>query len=648
MKVVFIFLTSLMLLNIELVNAQDLSRIENIEPFSSYMELDGFFYDLKDTKSNSELNEIGVTIFRDKYLMYSNKQRGFVKSIINEETGLPNHNIFCADIQANLDLSHPLVFSKVLNSKREQGGLTFVPDESAIYFTRSRTEKSDEFELYRGDYNEKYKYRWDDRRVLSINRIGYSIETPFIPKNKPDVIYFSSNMPGGFGGFDLYKGIIDKSGEIIEVENLGAFVNSEYDEKFPFLSEKGDYFYFSSTGHGSYGGYDVFRTSVVDEASYSNRFNLGKSLNTPADEISYYEVNEYNGYISCNTVKSPNDFNIFKFQSVNPQQSVHVKFVDFKTHSPLTNVGLILKDEFGETHKRLQSDALGMIKFNSQIHSSFIIESSKELFIEQRDTIDIINNNSGTNKHYFEIQLKRIPFIGNVVDIDSKKVLQGVEVVLLDSNKEIVKRQITDENGSFSFREIPPAPFYLSLKKKGFFDYFSGYTTDLAQGESIEKTFALVEEVDIVIVDKELYAMSGESDMSLSTFNYSNNLSSEVIEKIIVDNINFDFDKAQIKEESILTLTKVYNLLRVRANVEIEIHAHTDNKGSNLYNLRLSKSRAQAVFNHLVKRGIESTRMTFFFFGEERPKKPCLDECTQEEDAINRRVEFIIRSVKSN
>lgn len=110
---------------------------------------------------------------------------------------------------------------------------------------------------------------------------------------------------------------------------------------------------------------------------------------------------------------------------------------------------------------------------------------------------------------------------------------------------------------------------------------------------------------------------------------------------VILKNIYFDFDKASLKTTSEPELQKLYNLLLQYPNLQIIIYGHTDNKGSNDYNLQLSESRALAVYAWLIQKGIDSQRLDFKGFGELRPISPNDTDTGRQE---NRRVEFEVLS----
>ena len=111
----------------------------------------------------------------------------------------------------------------------------------------------------------------------------------------------------------------------------------------------------------------------------------------------------------------------------------------------------------------------------------------------------------------------------------------------------------------------------------------------------------------------------------------------EVGKSIRLDNIHFDLDKATLKAESEPELNNLVDLLTDYPLMHIMIEGHTDDQGTEDYNLKLSDDRAKAVVNYLVGKKIDKERLTWKGYGETRPLKPNTDEAGR---AVNRRVEF--------
>jgi hypothetical protein len=107
-------------------------------------------------------------------------------------------------------------------------------------------------------------------------------------------LYFTSNRKGTYGGLDIYKSSRDSKGEWGPAVNLGPVINSKYNEETPFITEDGKTLYFSSYGHNSMGGYDVFYSNLLDDGTWSVPINAGYPINTPDDDVFYLPVKNGN------------------------------------------------------------------------------------------------------------------------------------------------------------------------------------------------------------------------------------------------------------------------------------------------------------------------------------------------------------------
>ncbi|MFA7446373.1 MAG: OmpA family protein, partial [Flavobacteriaceae bacterium] len=106
--------------------------------------------------------------------------------------------------------------------------------------------------------------------------------------------------------------------------------------------------------------------------------------------------------------------------------------------------------------------------------------------------------------------------------------------------------------------------------------------------------------------------------------------------------IHFEFDKSHITQQGAVELDKLVKVMNDHPEMVIFVKAHTDTKGSDNYNQRLSEQRAQSTVQYVISKGISQDRITGKGFGESEPKVDCKDNCTEEEDAQNRRSEFVV------
>lgn len=242
---------SLLLVNLT-IYGQEPKRSESTEVIINTINKNtkGISFVLSDTGINSELNEIGTTFFKNKYIILSNKKRRHADVTVNPITNTPNNNLYCVDVKEDGSLSFPLLFSKTLDSENDEGSIGFSQDQKTIFFTQENPNNKEIFNLFKATLNENDVKKWTNISNLNIVPAGYSIETPSVSFDGKK-IFIATNIPGGF---DIHEAIINEDGSIGALVNLGPNVNTENDEKYPFMSSDNKYLYFSSKGHTNLGG----------------------------------------------------------------------------------------------------------------------------------------------------------------------------------------------------------------------------------------------------------------------------------------------------------------------------------------------------------------------------------------------------------
>ncbi|HEX2618237.1 MAG TPA: hypothetical protein VHL57_11890, partial [Flavobacteriales bacterium] len=188
---------------------------------------------------------------------------------------------------ANWDKAEPL--KGAVNGPYHEGPAVFSADGKTLYFTRSNYYKrklnKDEadvshLKLFRAQQNEKGE--WVDMHEFAYNGETYSVGHPALSKDG-HTLYFASDMPGGFGGTDIWK-CSDVSGSWGRPENLGPIVNTSGNEIFPTVN--GDALYFASTAHENMGGLDIFETHPEGD-HWSGPSNMNYPINTTHDDFSF-------------------------------------------------------------------------------------------------------------------------------------------------------------------------------------------------------------------------------------------------------------------------------------------------------------------------------------------------------------------------
>ncbi len=168
-----------------------------------------------------------------------------------------------------------------------------------------------------------------DGKIVSLEKLPKGVNTPAHEiaatfGTTTNEIYFASNRSGGFGGIDIYVIRKDMKGKWALPQNLGPEINTIYDEDFPNLSHDGQYLFFSSKGHASIGGYDIFKAGWDDNLKrFVKPVNVGVPVNTLYDDMNLnFSGSERYGYVSRSAFKNEMEINRITFEEVEPELSI--------------------------------------------------------------------------------------------------------------------------------------------------------------------------------------------------------------------------------------------------------------------------------------------------------------------------------------
>ncbi|WP_395078059.1 OmpA family protein [Flavobacterium sp.] len=377
-----LFLTSIFcFINLATV-AQD-SFINSDESTTSRRDLNfaisNDIYTIVPTGINSRLSDVGSAFFMDKYIMYSSRRTGAIGGGKDENTNNPYNSLYCVNMDKNGNLSKPYFFASILDSKGNEGGLTFSPDQKKIYYTKSTDTNSKNYQLYKSKFDEECKCKWIEELPASFNDATYSIENPTISSDGTKM-YFSSNMPGGYGGYDIYVAEINKDGMPVNPKNLGININTLNDEKFPYISPTNE-IYFSSNGHSGFGGLDLFVTKIK-RYGYSNPLNLGKTINSEADDISYILASKTKGYVTSNRAGTLGSFDIFRFDVQKAPSIIKGTATEKNSKILLPNTTVNLLDEYDKKVAVQTTKENGSFSFDVNPLESYSIVANKEGYLD--------------------------------------------------------------------------------------------------------------------------------------------------------------------------------------------------------------------------------------------------------------------------
>lgn len=305
-------------------------------------------YFLKDVTFNSKFSDFGAYQHGDKIYFTSARDQGDIKKHLNAWDEEPFLNIYAADKNTidNLKGNKSKLKGKV-NSVYHDGPLTITKDGKTMYFSRTDFIKNVLGRNGAGISNLKiYKAtlidgKWDNIKELPFNSNHFSNGHPALSEDETK-LYFASDRSGGKGGSDIYYVDIE-NGKFGKPKNLGSVVNTNKNEKFPFINSEGALF-FSSDGHAGLGLLDVFGTVSDETKNIVSVINLGTPVNSSKDDFSFF-MNEdgLSGYFASNRKGGIGSDDIYAFDRT-PQLNLEGTVYDDVNDEPVTDAIVKLID----------------------------------------------------------------------------------------------------------------------------------------------------------------------------------------------------------------------------------------------------------------------------------------------------------------
>ncbi len=511
-------------------------------------------------------------------------------------------------------------FSRTLNTKYHEGPVTFTQDQNFIVFTRNNGSKgksaksSDgvrKLKLYSGVFRNN---RWHDITELPFNNSEYSVGHPsFAPDDQK--LYFVSDMPGGFGGTDLYV-VEYTNGQWGTPVNMGKEVNTEGNEMFPFADAAGN-LYFASDGHAGLGGLDVFYAELKDGVPVREVQNVGYPINSEKDDFGLItDRTRSTGYFSSNRRKGISDDDIYSFRRSCKQLNILV--FDAKTGAALEAADVrIVRNGSNQDLKMTNTE--GKTDLCLDVNTEYEFKAVKEGYAPNSVRFSTLtqSNRPQMNVSIYLEKTENTIVRGVIKTEVNQKPAEGVKVTLRNDKDKSEKTVITGPDGGYEFDVKPNAPYTITAQK-------DKYATKRTQGKIAKgKKNPRAAPVDSL-------GLYGEGDV------------------FQLKNIYYDLNKFFIRADAARELDRVVTVLKEYPTMKIEVRSHTDARSGDAYNLRLSESRARAAIDYIASRGIDPERLSSRGYGESEVVNGCSDgvNCSEGEHQQNRRTEFKILAVK--
>ncbi|MDB5281623.1 MAG: flagellar motor protein MotB [Bacteroidota bacterium] len=520
---------------------------------------------------------------------------------------------------------------------------------------------------------------------LALNGEQFSNAQPSLSKDG-STLYFASDRLGGQGGTDLYVSTRNTNGKWSDPKNLGTDVNTQYDEKFPFIADDGTLYFSANTPNGI-GGLDIYRTKMVD-GRWTRPENLGAPINSSKDDFSFIiNASNKSGFFASNRTgfrgDGADDIYRFVFDESKLEYTVNVRVVDANTLLPIGAASLALDCKAATSANTLAG-------LNGE--RKFIIDGSKTCTIEASNpgykskTVEVTSANSNgwlvieLTPDVFKVAVK-------VSEAESKKPVKDITVSVQGENNGQPTNYSTGNTGVAEMK-VPAGTYNISspdypevheqfstsnstsvsgiITKEIFVPgqkatlnvpiSGSGFTSPVTVSNTKTGVTNTVNpdangeiRIDLKLNTKYLLTYEGkEQAIFTSGLMPGTDIPGtkfHVGQTWVIPNIYYDLNKWNIRKDASKELDNLVRLMKENPTLEIELSSHTDCRSSSRYNVVLSARRAKSAIDYVVKKGIKAKRFIAVGYGESRLTNNCYCEptdvssCNLEQHQANRRTE---------
>ncbi|MDG1728661.1 MAG: OmpA family protein [Algibacter sp.] len=371
-------------------------------------------YFLKNIKFNSKFSDFGAYEHNGNIYFTSSREKGDLKKHINGWDEEPFLNIYAIEKNANDSIvdGKSKLKGKV-NSVYHDGPLTITKDGKTMYFSRTDFIKNVLGRNGEGISNIKiYKAslidgKWKNIEELPFNSNHFSNAHPALNEDESK-LYFASDRSGGKGGSDIYYVDIN-NGSYGKPKNIGSVVNTNKNEKFPFINNEGVLF-FSSDGHPGLGLLDVFGTVSNESETIVSVINLGTPVNSSKDDFSFFMNDDgLSGYFASNRKGGVGSDDIYAYDRI-LQLYIKGTIYDGINNTTISGATVTLLDESNNEIASLKTNENGHYSINIDRDTDYLVKANKEGFVDYENTLTSkhIDRNLKTIENDFLMQPKAI------------------------------------------------------------------------------------------------------------------------------------------------------------------------------------------------------------------------------------------------
>ena len=596
---------------------------------------------------NSEFDEHSPVFTADEStLIFTTKRKGSTGDKTTED-GQYFEDIYLSQRKSDTSWSEPVSISQNINTSGHEASIGLSVDGQELFIYK------DESNMVNEKDGNIYYSKIDGDIWRTPVKLGPTINTKY-NENHASIsadgmeLYFTSDRPGGFGGMDIYISKKLPNGNWGEAQNLGPAINTAEDEIGPFIHPDGVTVFFSSKAHKCMGGFDIFFSSKNEEGEWDEPTNIGYPINTPSDDVFYmptpdgrraYYASHKSGGIGRNdiyliTLPESEEKSLTVMSGLitladgTPPENVTITVTDIDTkeiigtYTPNAKTGKYLFILKPGKNYNVTIDAGNFLPFTENL---YVKDGTAYQQIQRAIKLDPIILGQINKDYYFhfsagstELNEKEANSLTSIAKILKFAEQYNAEIILpkdnTDKNLNDIRAEILNQN----LLDLNTAEEKIKILKTP-----SG-------GMETLRLFIVTEKKDVLAVTTNTNNETQEDQNSLLTANNG--------DKIEISPVFYDFDKSTAKAYK-ENLDKLAAWLTANENAVIEIIGNTDNQGSNKYNNKLSKRRADFVKRQLIAKGVKEKSLKTKGQGESQPVAVNLNPASRK---FNRRVEFKI------
>ncbi len=607
---------------------------------------------------NSEELEFSPVFYKDGIVFISTRHESLIYEVKDKNIGGKNiMSIYRSQRNEEGFLGAPQPLANELIFRLHEGPVTFDRTANTIFFTKNESQEKapdgyKKLQIYSASKKENV---WGDIQKLPFNNVNYNYCHPTISPDE-DVIFISSDVPGGYGGMDLYA-VYQIDGKWSQMINLGEKVNTAGNEVFPFIAADKT-LYFSSDGHGGFGNLDLFYTKQnFQTEEWRMPVNLNIPFNSPEDDFGFIvDRDNKNGYFSSDRSGGFGGDDIYKF------------YIENQASSPVVSTGknldgLVVQDEDGNPMAGVKisainfkdiplSDADGQIVKLSpgDGDGNFILDVNAKDLGETAETgangkADIpLRRGNYVVKVAKEGYLPQYIAVSEDTDLDNLSVTLQKAVDCVALSGKVLREGLGAPVAGAAVKIIDvdtKEAITVYADATGFYEY----CVDCNRTYSVYAEKDNVSSAPGIISTKGAPCNKANSRVELPLYLGGSPIYAGMT--IRLPNIYFNFDDASLRPDAYPDLDEVVGLMNQLTGLKLELASHTDSRGAKAYNQDLSFRRSKSVKKYIVSRGIAADRLEPVGYGESQIRNNCVDgvACTEEEHQFNRRTEIKILEI---